>query len=93
MENNLYTWASLVLAPVTGIVTWMVSRQKRQNETLRDDAATHESLLATISTLAEENQKLHNQIIKLLEANTELQKRINQMEIQLKKNIVRNEQL
>ena len=57
--------ATLALSPITGVVTWIVSRRVRNNNTLND-------LQKTIDTLVDKNNELIKEITELRQENAEL---------------------
>ncbi len=66
---DTYTWISLFLVPITGIVSWFASRKVRNNSTLQQ-------LQATIDMLVEKNKELYERIAQqnqqIAELNTQL---------------------
>lgn len=65
MSDSIYTWATFVLPPVTGIITWYLGRHKRTSDTLTE-------MQKTIDMLVEKNNELYLQVISLREENNKL---------------------
>lgn len=66
---NTYEWITTLLAPLTGVVTWLAASRKRRNDAISD-------LQRTINMLAEENSKVYDELVstrkELNEARTEI---------------------
>ena len=48
----------LVLTPITGIVSWLAGTRSRRN-------SVYQEMLATIKTLSDQNNELHNDVVSL----------------------------
>ena len=48
---NIFEWASLLLAPITGVASWLAATRLRQNRTIRE-------MQQTILNLVEENKRV-----------------------------------
>ena len=59
---STFEWISMLLAPVTGIASWLAATRLRQNRTIRE-------MQQTIFNLVEENKRVYEQ---LTEARREL---------------------
>ena len=59
---NILQWTSLLLAPVTGVASWLAATRLRQNRTIRE-------MQQTIYNLVEENKRVYTE---LTEARREL---------------------
>lgn len=64
---DTYSWITLFLAPITGIVSWFASRHVRNNDTIR-------KMQETIDLLVEKNSNLYKQIAELNRQLTEVRK-------------------
>lgn len=66
---NTYEWITTLLAPVTGIVTWLAASRKRRNSTLVE-------LQNTIDMLVVNNNEVYSELVstrrELAEARTEI---------------------
>lgn len=66
---DTYTWVSLLLVPITGVVSWFVGRRARNNDTMQ-------KMQETINMLAGKNDELYNKIVdqnnKIVELNEQL---------------------
>ncbi len=62
MSTTLLSVLTIILPPITGIVTWIVSRRTRNNSTLQQ-------MQQTIDMLVDRNMELTEQMISL---NTEI---------------------
>ena len=68
---NWYDYASLALAPLTGIVTLIAASTKRRNDSIQ-------MLQETIDALVIKNQDLYNEIFRL-------RSRVNELEVENKR--------
>ena len=59
---NTLEWISVLLAPVTGVVSWLAATRLRQNRTIQE-------MQKTILNLVEENKRVY---IELTEARREI---------------------
>ncbi len=75
-EVNLLNWATLLLAPITGIASWYAARRKRNNEAL-------DIMQETINKLVQENADLYALVVKLREENAELKNSISAVKFEL----------
>ena len=66
---STYEWITTLLAPVTGVVTWLAARRKRRNDALTE-------LQNTIDMLVLQNKTLYKELIdtrrELADARTEI---------------------
>lgn len=66
---NNYEWITTLLAPVTGVVTWLATRRKRRNDALGE-------MQNTIDMLVQQNKTLYKELIdtrrELAEARTQI---------------------
>lgn len=69
MTDTIYLYLSLMLAPISSIVTWWAARRKRRNEEVNDQQTTIDRLLKRQSEITE-------WIIQLQRDNIRLQKEI-----------------
>ena len=63
---NLYNYIELLLVPITSLVTWLATRNKRRNDGIQ-------ALQQTVNMLAEDNKRLYGEL-------TENKRRIAQLE-------------
>ena len=70
--NDFITIFGYILAPITGIITWIVGHKKRRNDFLND-------LQASINLLAVENKKLMAEIVELRKENARLQADVDEL--------------
>ena len=70
---NIFEWASLLLAPITGVASWLAATRLRQNRTIRE-------MQQTILNLVEANKReivgLSAQVAQLNLENAELKQMI-----------------
>ena len=52
---NRLEWISLLLAPVTGVVSWLAATRLRQNRTIQE-------MQKTILNLVEENKRVYSEL-------------------------------
>ncbi len=52
---NRLEWISLLLAPVTGVVSWLAATRLRQNKTIQE-------MQKTILNLVEENKRVYSEL-------------------------------
>jgi len=52
---NKLEWISLLLAPVTGVVSWLAATRLRQNKTIQE-------MQKTILNLVEENKRVYSEL-------------------------------
>ena len=52
---NIFEWASLLLAPITGVASWLAATRLRQNRTIRE-------MQQTILNLVEENKRVYSEL-------------------------------
>ncbi len=52
---NIYEWITTLLAPVTGVVTWLAATRLRQNKTIQE-------MQQTIYNLVEENKRVYQEL-------------------------------
>lgn len=52
---NTLEWISVLLAPVTGVVSWLAATRLRQNRTIQE-------MQKTILNLVEENKRVYNEL-------------------------------
>ena len=52
---NVFEWASLLLAPITGVASWLAATRLRQNRTIRE-------MQQTILNLVEENKRVYAEL-------------------------------
>lgn len=71
-----YAWISLFLVPITGIVSWFVSRKVRNNSTLQQ-------LQSTIDMLVQKNGELYAQLVAVRNENAELKQGQDKLSAQL----------
>ena len=64
---DTYTWVSLLLVPITGVVSWFAGRRARNNDTMQ-------KMQDTINMLAGKNDELYNKIVELNEQLTEVRR-------------------
>lgn len=96
---SIYMWISLVILPtVSGIVSWVVGRRQRNNDTLNKLQTTVDMLLQknsdlyvkiteqnrTISNLNDKNDELSSQLADVRRENAELKEGQEKMIAQLK---------
>lgn len=55
---NIYNWIELLLVPITSLVTWLLSARSRRNTAIGE-------LQETINLLAEKNNDLYEEVVKL----------------------------
>ena len=65
MEDPIYVYLSLLLAPISSAVTWWASRRKRRNEETNDMQSTIERLMKRQSEIADEVIRLQRDNIRL----------------------------
>lgn len=83
MEINIISWLSLALVPISNVVTWLVTRQKRKNEQQRDNNDTLVSMQATIDRLVSANEKLYKTVMELWRENLQLQNEVQKLQIMI----------
>lgn len=83
MEINFISWLSLALVPMSNVVTWLVTRQKRKNEQQRDNNDTLVSMQATIDRLVSANEKLYKTVMELWRENLQLQNEVQKLQIMI----------
>lgn len=83
MEINFISWLSLALVPISNVVTWLVTRQKRKNEQQRDNNDTLVSMQATIDRLVSANEKLYKTVMELWRENLQLQNEVQKLQIMI----------
>lgn len=69
--DNLLDYASLLLAPISSVVTWFVARRQRQIDAIQ-------SMQDTIDELVAKNAELYAMVVALRAENAELRKIITQ---------------
>lgn len=52
---STYEWITTLLAPITGVISWLAATRLRQNKTIRE-------MQQTIFSLAEENKKVYEEL-------------------------------
>ncbi len=52
---SIFEWASLLLAPITGVASWLAATRLRQNRTIRE-------MQQTILNLVEENKRVYSEL-------------------------------
>ena len=62
---DAYTWISLFLTPLTGVITWFASRRVRNNSTLQQ-------MQETIDMLVKKNADLYEEIAQVRKENASL---------------------
>ena len=55
MAMSVFEWTSLLLAPLTGVASWLAATRLRQNRTIRE-------MQQTIYNLVEENKRVYNEL-------------------------------
>lgn len=65
MEDPIYVYLSLLLAPISSAVTWWASRRKRRNDETNDMQSTIERLMKRQSEIADEVIRLQRDNIRL----------------------------
>lgn len=83
MEINIISWLSLALVPISNVVTWLITRQKRKNEQQRDNNDTLVSMQATIDRLVSANEKLYKTVMELWRENLQLQNEVQKLQIMI----------
>lgn len=58
-------WASLALAPITGIITWIAGRKQREQEFRANESDTLAKMQSTIDLLVSQNKALYEEILEL----------------------------
>lgn len=58
-------WASLALAPITGIITWIAGRKQREQEFRATESDTLAKMQSTIDLLVSQNKSLYEEILEL----------------------------
>ena len=66
MEENLYPIMSFLLAPITGVASYIAGRRKRDNDFLQQ-------LQSSIDLLSKENKELLSEIVEVKRKNAELE--------------------
>jgi hypothetical protein len=69
MDNSIYLYLSLLLAPISSVVAWVAARNKRKNEETNQ-------WLDTIDRLQRRQAEMTDEILKLQRDNIHLQKEI-----------------
>ncbi|MBR6250084.1 MAG: hypothetical protein IKR17_02685 [Bacteroidales bacterium] len=67
MTDPIYLYLSLLLAPISSVVTWYASRRKRRTDDI-------DNLQHSIESLAKRNNELYEEIIRLQRDNLDLQR-------------------
>ena len=67
MESSIYLYLSLLLAPISSVITWFAARRKRNLETT-------DLMQQTINALQARQNEMVQEIMKLQRDNIELQK-------------------
>lgn len=52
---SIFEWTSLLLAPLTGVASWLAATRLRQNRTIRE-------MQQTIFNLVEENKRVYSEL-------------------------------
>ena len=55
MAMSIFEWTSLLLAPLTGVASWLAATRLRQNRTIRE-------MQQTILNLVEENKRVYAEL-------------------------------
>jgi len=78
MEMDWLAVIGYIIAPITGIVTWIFSHQKRKNDTVVEMQQIIDTMLAKNTELYNYILQLHSENIQLLNENAEFGKTITQ---------------
>lgn len=72
---TIYEWISLLLAPLTGIASWLAATRLRQNRTIRE-------MQQTIYNLVEENKRVYTELTEARRAIVGLSAQIEQLNLE-----------
>lgn len=75
---NLFNWIELLLVPITSLVTWLLSSRSRRNAAIGE-------LQETINLLAQKNNDLYEEVVKLRSENSRLRAEMEAMKHELTK--------
>lgn len=70
--DTLLTLLTLLLAPVSSVITWFVARRKRQLESIKLNTEAIQQMQETIDELVAKNAELYSMVTALREENAEL---------------------
>lgn len=65
MMDLIQNWFTLVLVPLTSIITWWAARHKRNTEEAQLDNDTVNDLRKTVGDCVEQNKRLYDKIFEL----------------------------
>lgn len=65
MTDFIQSWFSLVLVPLTSVITWWAARHKRNAEEAQLDNDTVNDLRKTVDDCVEQNKRLYDKIFEL----------------------------
>lgn len=96
---DAYTWISLLLVPITGVISWLAGKRQRNNSTLHQLQETIDMLVKknselyakiteqnkNMSKLSEQNDELHKEVAEVRRENKELKDGQEKMSAQLTK--------
>ena len=72
---NAIEWTSLLLAPITGIASWLAATRLRQNRTIRE-------MQQTIFNLVEENKRVYAELTEARRAIVGLSAQVEQLNLE-----------
>ena len=72
---SAFEWISLLLAPVTGVASWLAATRLRQNRTIRE-------MQQTILNLVEENKRVYDEMTEALREIVELSAQVAQLNLE-----------
>ncbi len=81
--ESLLPWVSLLLAPLTGIVTWITSRHKRIAEMAQVNGDAIAQMQKTIDELVSKNAELYSMVTALHQENLNLQLTIKELKTEI----------
>lgn len=83
---NTYEWITTLLAPVTGVVTWLAARRKRRNDALGE-------MQQTIDMLVQQNKTLYKELIDTRRDLADARGKIDTLEVNQKQLLQENNEL